>query len=193
MRLALSRSLSVLAGIVALVGLLAAATAQTIPKPTPAELDSLFSGLKTAKTGTEARVTELKIWDAWIKSGNDETDKLMNLAILAMQAQKYQDALAVLDVVVDQQPDYAEGWNKRATVLYIVGDLDRSLADIGKVLALEPRHFGAFSGIGLIEAAKGNKQKALDAYRKVIEVYPLSQGAIQNIESLEKEVEGDPT
>ncbi len=86
-----------------------------------------------------------------------------------------------------------EGWNKRATVLYIVGDLDRSLADIGKVLALEPRHFGAFSGIGLIEVAKGNKQKALDAYRKVIEVYPLSQGAIQNIESLEKEVEGDPT
>ena len=193
MLLALYHSLSRLAGIVALCGFVAVAAAQTVPKPTTAELDQLFTTLKAAKTGTEARVTELKIWDAWIKSGDDETDKLMSLAILAMQEQKYQDALAVLDVIVDKQPDYAEGWNKRATVLYVVGELDRSLADIGKVLALEPRHFGALSGIGLIEAAKGHKQKALDAYRKVIEIYPLSQGAIQNIESLEKEVEGDPT
>jgi tetratricopeptide (TPR) repeat protein len=110
-----------------------------------------------------------------------------------MQAQKYQDALAVLDVIVAKKPDFAEGWNKRATVLYIIGDLDGSMADIGKVLALEPRHFGAISGIGLIQAAKGNKAAALEAYRKVIEIYPLSQGAIQSIESLEKEVEGDPT
>lgn len=182
-----------LAGIVTLLWMMAGASAQSVPKPAPAELDALFATLKVAKTGTAARLTELKIWDAWIKSGNVETDKLMNLAILAMQAQKYQDSLAVLDVVVDQQPDYAEGWNKRATVLYILGDLDRSLADIDKVLALEPRHFGALSGIGLIEAAKGNKPAALKAYRRVIEIYPLSQGAIQNIEALEKEVEGDPT
>lgn len=193
MRIALIRIPPVLVGIIVLFGVIAAAAAQTVPKPTPEELNALFVDLKAAKSSTEARVTELKIWDAWIKSGNDETDKLMNLAILSMQAQKYQDALAVLDVVVGKQPGYAEGWNKRATVLYIVGELDRSLADIDKVLALEPRHFGAISGIGLIQAAKGNKPAALKAYRHVIEIYPLNQGANQNIESLEKEVEGDPT
>ena len=193
MRLDTRPSYAVFTGMIALFGFLAAAAAQTAPAPTAAELDELFSNLKAAKTGTEARVTELKIWDAWIRSGDDEVDKLTSLAIAAMQAQKYQDALAVLDVVVAKKPDFAEGWNKRATVLYVVGDLDRSMADIEKVLALEPRHFGAISGIGLIQAAKGNKAAALEAYRKVIEIYPLSQGAIQSIENLENEVEGDPT
>lgn len=193
MRLARTALWSSVGAIVALVGLVTVAAAQTTPKPTAAELDALFVDLKSARTGTEARLTELKIWNAWIKSGDDEVDKLVDQAIQAMQTLHYQDALALLDVVVVKKPDYAEGWNKRATVLYIVGELDRSMADIGKVLALEPRHFGAISGIGLIQIAKGNKKAALDAYRKVIEIYPLSQGAIQSIESLEKEVEGDPT
>jgi tetratricopeptide (TPR) repeat protein len=193
MRLARTPLWSFVGAIVALVGLVTVAAAQTTPKPTAAELDALFVDLKSARTGAEARLTELKIWNAWIKSGDDEVDKLVDQAIQAMQTLHYQDALALLDVVVVKKPDYAEGWNKRATVLYIVGELDRSMADIGKVLALEPRHFGAISGIGLIQIAKGNKKAALDAYRKVIEIYPLSQGAIQSIESLEKEVEGDPT
>jgi tetratricopeptide (TPR) repeat protein len=193
MRLARTPLWSFVGAIVALVGLVTVAAAQTTPKPTAAELDALFVELKSARTGTEARLTELKIWNAWIKSGDDEVDKLVDQAIQAMQTLHYQDALALLDVVVVKKPDYAEGWNKRATVLYVVGELDRSMADIGKVLALEPRHFGAISGIGLIQIAKGNKKAALDAYRKVIEIYPLSQGAIQSIESLEKEVEGDPT
>jgi tetratricopeptide (TPR) repeat protein len=193
MRLARTPLWSFVGAIVALVGLVTVAAAQTTPKPTAAELDALFVDLKSARTGAEARLTELKIWNAWIKSGDDEVDKLVDQAIQAMQTLHYQDALALLDVVVVKKPDYAEGWNKRATVLYVVGELDRSMADIGKVLALEPRHFGAISGIGLIQIAKGNKKAALDAYRKVIEIYPLSQGAIQSIESLEKEVEGDPT
>jgi tetratricopeptide (TPR) repeat protein len=193
MRIALKHALLLIAGILAIAGTLSAAMAQTTPQLTAEELGLLFSDLKAAKTGSEARVAELKIWEAWIKSGDDEIDKLTNLAVLAMQAQKYQDALAVLDVIVAKKPDFAEGWNKRATVLYIIGDLDRSMADIEKVLVLEPRHFGAFSGIGLIQVAKGNKQAALEAYRRVIEIYPLSQGAIVSIENLEKEVEGDPT
>ncbi|MEZ5923498.1 MAG: tetratricopeptide repeat protein [Hyphomicrobiaceae bacterium] len=193
MKSMLSGTISILAGVVVLLGLTVLATAQSVPRPTPQELDSLFATLKAAQSEPEARVAELAIWAAWIKSGSDEIDKLTGLALEAMQTQDYQEALATLDVVVAKMPDFAEGWNKRATVLYIVGDLDRSMADIDKVLALEPRHFGAISGIGLIQIAKGNKPAALEAYRKVIEIYPLSPGALQSIESLQKEVEGDPT
>lgn len=166
--------------------------AETAPRPTPAELDALFAELKAAKSSVEAQQVEFRIWDAWVKSGDEEIDKLVGIAITGMQEGNHADALAVLDVVVAKKPDYAEGWNKRATVLYLIGELDRSLADIRHVLLLEPRHFGAISGIGLIEVAKGDPKGAIEAYRKVIEIYPMNATAKQSIESLEKVIEGDP-
>lgn len=186
------RTWSLLTALVGLLALLLPAAAGTVPKPSPTELDQLFVELKAANDLVEAQQVEFRIWDAWIKSGDAEIDKLIGMAIVDMQEGDHADALAVLDAVVAKKPDFAEGWNKRATVLYLMGDLDRSLADIRHVLLLEPRHFGAISGIGLIEVAKGDTKGAIEAYRKVIEIYPMNATAKQSIESLQKIIEGEP-
>ena len=158
-----------------------------------AALVKLFGDLKLAANPTAARVVEQQIWQAWLQSGDDSVDGMTQQSIYAMQSGQLQVALALLDAVVSKAPGFAVGWNKRATVLYMLGQLDRSLEDCGKVLALEPRHFGALSGVGLIRIAKGDKPGALDAYRKVIGIYPQSLSARANVEALEKELEGDPT
>lgn len=189
---ALSRTFLMLAALLGALTLAPTAYAETAPKPAPAALDALFAELKAAKDLVEAQQVEFRIWDAWVKSGDAEIDKLVGLAIAGMQEGNHADALAVLDVVVAKKPDYAEGWNKRATVLYLMGELDRSIADIRQVLLLEPRHFGAISGLGLIEVAKGDPKGAIEAYRKVIEIYPMNATAKQSIESLEKVIEGEP-
>lgn len=152
----------------------------------------MFVELKAAKDLVDAQQVEFRIWDAWVKSGDAEIDTMMGLAMVDMQAGKYADALAMLDAVVAKKPDFAEGWNKRATVLYLMGDLDRSIADIRQVLLLEPRHFGAISGLGLIEIAKGDLKGAIEAYRKVIEIYPMNATAKESIDRLEQAVEGEP-
>src|SRR6476646_8072318 len=90
-------------------------------------------------------------------------------------------AMPILDDIVMRAPDWAEGWNKRATVLYILGEQDRSLADIEHVLALEPRHFGALSGIGLIRIAKGQPREALAAYRRALAVNPFLKERLELI------------
>lgn len=181
----------------ALVLLVLAVIAPTAPVRgqggSSAALDKLFIDLKAASSEPTALAIEQSIWLAWLQSGDAEVDKLTQQAIASMQARKFEDALAILDAVVLKAPGFAEGWNKRATVLYIVGEHDRSLADINKVLALEPRHFGALSGIGLIKVAIGDKAAALAAYRKVLDIYPLSGGARLSVEQLSKELEGDPT
>lgn len=192
MLLALPRIVLLIAALAGALAFAPAASAETAPKATPAELDGLFEELRAAKDLVEAQQVEFRIWDAWIKSGDAEIDKLVGIAIVGMQEGNHADALAALDVVVAKKPDYAEGWNKRATVLYLMGELDRSLADIRQVLLLEPRHFGAISGLGLIEVAKGDPKGAIEAYRKVIEIYPTNATAKQSIESLQKVIEGEP-
>jgi len=152
----------------------------------------LLDQLRTAKDEATARMLEAQVWSAWVGSGNDEVDGLMQRSTALMQGQAFDEALAVLDTVVAKAPEFAEGWNKRATLLYMMNDFDRSMADIGKVLALEPRHFGALAGIGLIRAAKGDRLGAVAAYNKVLEIDPLNNGAKASIDALGKELEGNP-
>ena len=152
----------------------------------------LLDQLHTAPDISKAVELEAKIWGAWMTSGSDDIDKLVQQAVTLMQQGQLDDSLAVLDTVVAKAPGYAEGWNKRATVLYMMHQLDRSVADIGKVLALEPRHFGALSGLGLISMAKGDKAAALLAYKKVLEIDPQNPVARASVEVLGKELEGNP-
>lgn len=158
-----------------------------------ARLEQLFVELRSAKDVEAAQAIEAQIWETWLRSGDDTIDAMVREAMIAMRFGQLDNALAVLDAVVTQAPDFAEGWNKRATVLYFLEQYDRSMADIAHVLKLEPRHFGAISGIGLIRAAQGDKRGAIEAFEKVLEIYPLSTGAKQNIQSLSEELEGDPT
>jgi tetratricopeptide (TPR) repeat protein len=152
----------------------------------------LLDQLKTAATAEAASALETRIWDTWMRSGDPEADKLMQQGTVYMRTGRLEIALAAFDALVQRRPAFAEGWNKRATLHYMMGNFEASLADIDKVLALVPRHFGALAGIGLIKLAQGDRPAALSAYRRVLEVSPFSAGAKESVEALSKELEGDP-
>jgi tetratricopeptide (TPR) repeat protein len=103
-----------------------------------------------------------------------------------MQASDFPTALDAFTKLVTQKPDFAEGWNKRATLYYLMEDDDKSLADIDKTLALEPRHFGAISGLGLIHFRHDRYEEAAKAYRRVLEFDPMNAGALGNLEAIKE-------
>jgi tetratricopeptide (TPR) repeat protein len=135
-------------------------------------LDALFADLKTAQSVEEGRAIERDIVHLWLESGDAEVDKLMGYAIAAMNLQAYTLALNYLDTVVLTKPDYAEGWNKRATVYFLVDRLQDSIADIQRTLALEPRHFGALAGLGMIMVKLGDKERAIEAFKAALAINP---------------------
>ena len=102
----------------------------------------------------------------------------------------YERSLAIFNRIIAKAPDFAEGWNKRATVLYLLGDLEGSVRDIEATLALEPRHFGALAGLGLIYRAIEKPESALKAFEKVLEINPQSLGTHLQVKQLRKELKG---
>jgi tetratricopeptide (TPR) repeat protein len=135
-------------------------------------LDALFADLKTAQNVEAGRAIERDIVHLWLESGDAEVDRLMGYAIAAMNIQAYTLALNYLDTVVLTKPDYAEGWNKRATVYFLVDRLQDSIADIQRTLALEPRHFGALAGLGMIMVKVGDKERAVEAFKAALAINP---------------------
>ncbi|MET0483477.1 MAG: tetratricopeptide repeat protein [Aestuariivirgaceae bacterium] len=152
-------------------------------------LDRLFGQLHGAKDETSAKVIEDAIWKLWAHSGSPTADALIVQAVRAMEANQRQTALRILDTVIDDQPTFAEAWNKRATLFYMMGDYDRSLADIDHVLELEPRHFGALTGLGTILSDRGKKAEALKAFRRALSIHPFLEGAKKALEQIEPETE----
>ena len=152
----------------------------------------LLDKLKTAENADAANALVAQIWEAWSESGDPGVELEMDEAISMMQLERYDQALALLDAVVGAAPDFAEGWNKRATVHFLMGDYDRSLADIQRTLVLEPRHFGAISGLALIATARGDNALALSAYQKVLEINPRNAGARKEVDELTKVLSGSP-
>jgi tetratricopeptide (TPR) repeat protein len=149
-------------------------------------LEALFQELRVVTGYLKARTLEQQIWEIWTASGNPEVNRLMDDGVTALATQDYKKALSDFTRIIDLAPDFAEGWNKRATVLYLVGDYDGSLADVDQTLALEPRHFGALSGLGLIKAAQEREEEAIDAFEKALAVNPHMPGVISNIEHLKQ-------
>jgi tetratricopeptide (TPR) repeat protein len=152
-------------------------------------LDRLFGRLRSAKSEEEAKIVEQSIWQMWMRSDSPTAELLLQQAVKSMNARRYDKALDILDVVVDQAPKFAEAWNKRATVNYLLGRLDQSLADIDVVLELEPRHFGALSGLGMIRRDRGDSRGALDAFREALGIHPNMANVRESVKSLENEVE----
>ena len=150
--------------------LLASVTATAGADQRDARLPALFDKLKSAESLEAAQPVEAEIWTIWAQSEDDDVNLLMGLGVNAMAREDYGTALELFDKMVEVAPDFAEGWNKRATVLYLVGEFERSHADVETVLKLEPRHFGALSGLGLLYIAEGDGQKALDAFRPALAV-----------------------
>ncbi|HXV24260.1 MAG TPA: tetratricopeptide repeat protein [Alphaproteobacteria bacterium] len=155
-------------------------------------LPALFDKLRDAQNFAVAQPLEAEIWSIWTESDSDDVNLLMGLGLNAMAREDYGTALTLFDKMVDVAPGFAEGWNKRATVLYLVGEYERSRADVVQTLELEPRHFGALSGLGLIYMAEGEEEKALDAFRRALAVNPTMPGPQRWVEELKESVEGKP-
>jgi tetratricopeptide (TPR) repeat protein len=160
-----------------------------VAQKAPAELrqdmlDSLFARLRSIKSPAESQVIETAIWQLWMKSESPTAEVLLGQAVKALAAGERVASLAILDRLVKVHPEFAEAWNKRATVYFMVGRYSESLADINRVLDLEPRHFGALSGLGMIKREQGDLKGALEAFRDALAVSPQLEGAKQAVEEL---------
>ncbi len=135
--------------------------------------DDLFEALKTAPNEQAARLIETEIWEAWIDAApTPELREQVESAMRMRGEYNYQGAREVLDKVVAAAPDYPEGWNQRAFILFLQGDYEASLKDIKKVLELEPRHFGALSGQAMIYITQGRAELAQKTLRDAVNVHP---------------------
>lgn len=134
---------------------------------------------------------QAQVIQAWNRSGSASMDLLAQRADKALEKKDYATALVHLNDLVRLAPGFAEGWNKRATVHFLKQDYGPSLEDIARVLKLEPRHFGALSGLGIILDRIGDPKGALEAYRRAIAVNPHMPGIKDGIKKLEKQVEGE--
>lgn len=155
------------------------------------QLDELYDRLAKAKDATEAGAIGALIGQALLRSGSDTADLVMRRAVTAMEAKDYPTATTLLDKVITLQPGWAEAWNKRATVRYLADDDTGSMADIGHVLAIEPRHFGALSGMGLILHRNGEDQAALTVLRRAAGINPQDPQVKTMVDELAHDVEGN--
>jgi tetratricopeptide (TPR) repeat protein len=114
----------------------------------------------------------------------------MQRAMVSMQAQQYPLALSLFDKLVALEPDWAEAWNQRATTRFLTGDTDGAMADIDRVIKLEPRHFGALAGMGMILQGAGLEKSALEIFKKALGIYPLEPDIQKLVEKLKLEIEG---
>ena len=153
-------------------------------------LDPLFSILQSTSDENIAKQAEAKIWGIWTKRGNLKIDRMMALGMQAMSIGAFRQSIALFDRLIVLAPDYAEAWNKRATVYYLIGDFDRSVSDIQKTLLLEPRHFGALSGLGMIYDAIGKPEAAIEVWEKALEINPGMAGLRARVKDLKKELDG---
>ncbi len=163
----------------------------SVEKTRTEKLDGYFLELKRLSSPNPAKRVADNIWSEWRRSGSATADQLMAWADEAMRDKRFFIALDLLDQVTVLMPDYAEGWNRRATLHFMMDDHSKSMADINRVLELEPRHFGALMGMGAILSQAGKDEAALAAYLKVLEIYPAMREAQTRVGELADELTGD--
>ena len=149
-------------------------------------LDALFKGLKAARGDDEADAVVARIWEVWMRSGRADVDRLMEEGIGYLSVRQLGAAHDRFSEAIEAAPGFAEAWNKRAPVLFLMSEQEQSLSDIEKVLALEPRHFGALAGRGMIHAQAGRWKEALDAYYQALAVNPFLKERATIIPELER-------
>ena len=154
-----------------------------------ADMDKLFAELADPENPNWERAQN-QILREWAKSGSPAFDLLLSRGERAMEEGDYQAAIEHLTALTDQAPDFAEGWNARATAYYLAGFYGPSIADIQRVLALEPRHFGALDGLGMILQEIGRKEEALKALRASLAIHPHQDSIEQAAEALTRELSG---
>ncbi len=155
------------------------------------QVDKLFARLIKSTDDAEAQRIEQSIWSLWMTSDSATADALLAQAMKASAVNETATALSILDNVIEVHPDYPEAWNKRATVYFLIGRYNDSLKDIDKVLELEPRHFGALSGRGMIKRQQGELAAARAAFEEALSFNPHMDGvkrALEEIESQERPI-----
>ena len=205
-----------LAALVALVALMLGAAAAAAPKLTReqalAAIDQADPALRRdainrlASVGTMADVPRLvavlrdpdqdarddaqqALWDIWARSGDREVDRLYRMGIEEMSVGQLDDAIATFSRIIELKPDFAEGWNKRATLYFLTGDLSKSLADCDQVIKRNPYHFGALAGYTQIYIRLERYDRALDYARRALAVNPNLDGMRRDVELLEHLIE----
>lgn len=154
-----------------------------------AKLDDLFARLKTAEAGESSRI-EREIWIEWSKSGSPAMDLLLQRGRDAMALGDNRAAIDHFSAIIDHSPEFAEAWNARATAFYNSGDFGPCVADIAQLLTLNPRHFGALSGLGMILEETGKLDRALAVYQAALTLHPNLEGVKAAVARLESEAEG---
>jgi tetratricopeptide (TPR) repeat protein len=161
-----------------------AAAAPAMADQNDPRLNDLFARLQKTDNRLEAETLENMIWGIWYSSDDVEVTRLMDQGERAMAAQDMRTAIGAFTKIIEIAPDFAEGWNRRATALYMIGEYEASRADVAETLAREPRHFGALSGLGLINEAEDRGEEAIEAWEKALEVNPNMPSVQQHIEEM---------
>ena len=170
--------------IIAVLILLAYSLASPADQNDPA-LDDLFEQLAVTTSDEEASNITREIWQRWTANDDPNVSQLMQIGIRALNYSTYRKALQSFDRVIEIAPEFAEGWNKRATLYYHIKEYRRSMDDIKKTLRLEPRHFGAWSGLGLVSIAQENYAGALAAFKKALSINPHISNIRRYVQKLE--------
>ena len=155
------------------------------------KLDGLFTELKRERNEKAAERIAGRIWEEWGRSGSASIDLMMEWSKTAMDGRKFDVALDFLDQVVTMRPTYSEGWNRRATVHFMMNNFSKSMSDINQTLRLEPRHFGALAGMAEILKNGGKKELALNAWQRVLDVYPMMRSAQTEVATISEELAGE--
>jgi len=157
------------------------------------ELDKLFNDLQINNASLSFE-TEQKIWKLWSTHPSDQKlTEMLSKGSDLVNNQKLNEAIIIFSKVIDLDPDWAEAWNKRATVLYLIGEYQESQNDIIKVLQLEERHFGALAGQGLVNIQLKNYEKAIMSYEKAKKIYPTMKSPDIMIKQLKELIKNQST
>lgn len=144
----------------------------------------LFDTLEQAQNPAVAARTEQEIWRIWHTSPTDDALNIMTEARRALDMGDFKTSIKKLNELVQKYPEYAEAWNQRAIVLYVTEDFEGSLRDVNRAIALEPRHFGAYSGMGQCYIRLDQPEQALEAFEAALEIHPWLSNVKQQMDML---------
>ena len=150
------------------------------------KLEILFNNLSQTQSEMKAQPILLEIWSIWSVAIDTKTQEKFDAGNQLMSKRQYNESILMFSDAINLQPTFAEAWNKRATVNYIIGNYEDSISDIFSTLELEPRHFGALDGLAQIYMLQNKYFKAAQVYRKILEILPYNKKAIMHLEYLEQ-------
>ena len=151
------------------------------------DLPRLAAALRDPDAGVR-RLAEEAMWQLWSRSGDDEIDRLLAVGIAEMNARAGAAAVDTFSRIIARRPDFAEGWNKRATVYYLLGEYEKSLADCDEVMKRNPYHFGALSGYGMIYLQLGRPEQALSFFERALAVNPNLESVRETVDALREQL-----